>query len=322
MKNMTKAKSLLPSISPVALMGKSKAFIRKALVAKGNGDHADYQLWASLSLELLAKAALAAIHPSLIVDVQKNPNAILSACGIEVNARVATIGADTAYIRLKHTAAPRFNHAVYEACKGMADLRNAHLHSGELPFDGRAADAWESGFWHACEVVLDSIKSSLDEWLGGTNAQEPKAIIVAAAQAKKAAAKERIAESARNFIERVSKAKDREQLIEKSKHLRPSLYWDTFKRPLDNHWLEKCPACSALAVAGGDKTYERLADDQDYEDGGWELVDIGYATEELHCPTCELNLWGEDELEAAGISLEHVEQEEREIEYEPEYGND
>ncbi|MEM5331769.1 hypothetical protein VSR34_35195 [Paraburkholderia sp. JHI2823] len=319
---MTTTKPLPPSISPVALMGKSKAFIRKALAAKASGEAADYQLWASLALELLAKASLATIHPSLIVDVQKNPNAVLTAAGIEANARVPTIGADAAYIRLKHTAAPRFNHGVYEACKGMAELRNAHLHSGELPFDGRNADVWEGGFWHACEVVLESVELDLDDWLGATDAKATKAIISAAAEAKSAAAKKTIAESSADFIKRVSKAKDRERLIEESQHFRVSLYTDSFKRPLDHHWLEKCPACTAQAIVGGDQTYESLADDQDYEEGGWELVDLGYAAEELQCPTCGLQLRGEEALTTGGVDLEHVEQEEREIEYEPEYGND
>ncbi|WP_155696983.1 hypothetical protein [Burkholderia stagnalis] len=320
---MIPTQPLPPSISPEALMGKSKAFIRKALAAKASGDPADYQLWASLALELLAKASLATIHPSLIVDVQKNPNAVLAAAGIEVSARVATIGADAAYTRLKHTAAPRFNHGVYEACKGMAELRNAHLHSGELPFDGRiAADVWESGFWHACEVVLESVDLNLDDWLGATDAQATRALIAAAAEAKTAAAKKKISESGAEFTKRVTKAKERERVIEESKHLRISLYTASFKRPLDHHWLEKCPACTAQAVVGGDQTYESLADDQDYEEGGWELVDLGYAAEELQCPTCGLQLRGEEALIAAGVDLEHVEQEEREIEYEPDYGND
>lgn len=319
---MTSNRPLPPSISPEALMGKSREFIRKSLVAKASGDFADYQLWASLALELLAKGALATIHPSLIVDVQKNSNAVLAAAGIEVSARVATISADAAYMRLKHCAAPRFNHGVYESCKGMADLRNAHLHSGELPFDGRIADAWESGFWHACDVVLESMGLNLDDWIGETDAQATRALITAAAEAKAAAAKKKISESSAEFLKKIPKASEREKLVGASRQLQISLYAASFKRPLDHHWLETCPACSAQAIVGGDQTYESLADDQNYEEPGWELVDLGYAAEEFQCPTCGLQLRGEESLVAAGIGLEHVEQEEREIEYEPEYGND
>ncbi len=273
-------------------------------------------------MEILAKAALASVHPSLIVGSQKNPNSILIAAGFEVNLRVATIGADGAYVRLKHTAAPRFNNEVYEFCKSMAEMRNAHLHSGELPFQGRLTDTWESRFWHACEIVLESMDTSLEEWLGGNNAQQPKALIAAAYEAKLAAAKQRIFESAAAFKQDHSKVKDRERLIEESKKVRPRLYADWFRRPLDFYWLEKCPACTAYAIAGGDQIFESLADDQDDAEEGMELVEHGFSTEELHCPTCRLTLRGEEDLAAANIDIEHVEQEEREIQYEPEYGND
>jgi len=42
-----------------ALHSKSKVYIGRALARKGAGDLDEYQLWASLALELLGKAALA-----------------------------------------------------------------------------------------------------------------------------------------------------------------------------------------------------------------------------------------------------------------------
>jgi hypothetical protein len=319
---MVAIKSPPVSISPDALMGKSKAFIERALAAREANASADYQLWASLALELLAKAALASIHPSLIVDTQKNPNSLLNAAGIEVNIRVATIGADAAYVRLKHTAAPRFNAGVYDSCKAMAEMRNAHLHSGELPFEGRNADAWEGAFWHACEIILESMTLDLDAWLGTKEAKATKELLRAISEAKKSAAKKRISEAATAFLEKHPKQKDREALIAASLSQVPYLFKKSFKRTLDAHWGEKCPSCSAQAVVGGDNTYEDLADDQDGADEGFEIVESGYAAEELYCPTCGLSLIGEEALEEGGIDLERVDYNEREIEYEPDYGND
>lgn len=56
------------AISEEALLGKSRAYIAKALRRKGEQDLEEYQLWASLALELLGKAALAHRHPCLVVD--------------------------------------------------------------------------------------------------------------------------------------------------------------------------------------------------------------------------------------------------------------
>ncbi|MNY37132.1 hypothetical protein D3C86_1716690 [compost metagenome] len=144
----------------------------------------------------------------------------------------------------------------------------------------------------------------------------------AIAEAKRAAAEKRIAESAATFLARVPKQKERDALIAASLTQSPYPFIKRFKRAFDDYWGETCPACSANAVVGGDKTYEDLADDQDDADEGYEMVETGYAAEELFCPTCELSLIGEEALVAGGIDLERVDFNEREIEYEPDYGND
>ncbi|HWK32608.1 MAG TPA: hypothetical protein VNR51_02870, partial [Hyphomicrobium sp.] len=56
------------AISGDALHAKSKVYIGRALARKAHGDLEEYQLWSSLALELLGKAALARKHPSLVVD--------------------------------------------------------------------------------------------------------------------------------------------------------------------------------------------------------------------------------------------------------------
>jgi hypothetical protein len=61
-------KEIAPALSAEALSGKSRAYIARALAAKGRNDMGEYQLWASLALELLGKSALAGIHPCLVAD--------------------------------------------------------------------------------------------------------------------------------------------------------------------------------------------------------------------------------------------------------------
>jgi hypothetical protein len=58
------------------------------------------------------------------------------------------------------------------------------------------------------------------------------------------------------------------------------------------------------------------------EYGAWEQVDVRYSAEQFHCPVCDLFLDGSDEIDYADLETEHSETEEREMEYEPDYGND
>jgi hypothetical protein len=54
----------------------------------------------------------------------------------------------------------------------------------------------------------------------------------------------------------------------------------------------------------------------------WEIVDREFVGEEFRCPTCDLSLVGSDEFEAAGLNYIHADRQEREMQYEPDNGND
>ena len=54
-----KAPAISAALSADALMGKSQVYIGRALAAKAAGSMGEYQLWASLALELVGKATLA-----------------------------------------------------------------------------------------------------------------------------------------------------------------------------------------------------------------------------------------------------------------------
>ena len=66
---------------------------------------------------------------------------------------------------------------------------------------------------------------------------------------------------------------------------------------------------------------EEISEERD-EHAMWEIVDREFVGEEFRCPTCELTLMGSDEIEASGLNYIHEDQQEREMEYEPDYGND
>jgi hypothetical protein len=312
-----------PALLPESLLGKARLYIGRALDAKGAKEEDLYQLWATMGLELLAKASLSRIHPSLVVE-SVNPNSLLEANGISTGTAVRTIDAHVAFARLKHTV-PHFGTPAFKACESLTARRNAELHSGQAAFVGIPLEVWEGDFWSAVELILGSMELDLDGWLG-KNAKEPKKLLVHLAHVKSEAAKKRVAHAATMFEEDSSGRKRNKREKEELREASMKLHWfehnDRFKYYSGKYWRQECPACKSSAFLAGDKVYEELAEDQDDMEPGYELVDIQYAPVEFLCPTCGLELDGETALAAVGLDETHEDQEEREIEYEPDYGND
>lgn len=305
------------TINGDALHAKSKVYIGRALTRKGAGDLDEYQLWASLALELLGKAALARRHPSLVVD-PTHWQSMFVAAGINVTTDVKTITAKTLFERLSHLV-PRFDKTIQKFCQDIAERRNAELHSADLPFRAMRLEAWEARYWHACDTILHQMGSSLEHWLGAADAKAPRQLLDEAAKALDAAVKLRV-EAAKGRFAALKKS-ERERLTAEAGLREPQHQTALFKGSYDEIWTESCPVCGCLAFMTGEQTGEDISEERD-EDAIWEVVDREFVGEEFRCPTCDLMLMGSDEIDAAGISYIHEDQQEREMEYEPDYGND
>lgn len=305
------------AINGDALHAKSKVYIGRALTRKGNGDLDEYQLWASLALELLGKSALARKHPSLVVD-PIHWQSMFVAVGINVTTDIKTITAKTLFERLAHLV-PRFDKTIQKFCQDIAERRNAELHSADLPFKTMRLDAWEARYWHACDTILHQMGSSLEHWLSAADAKAPRQLLDEAAKALKAAVTLRVAAAKEQFA--ALKKSERERLAAEGELRDPHHQAILFKGSYDEIWTQGCPACGCRAFMTGEQTGEDISEDRD-EYAIWEVVDREFIGEEFRCPTCELTLIGSDEIDAAGLSYIHDDQQERQMEYEPDYGND
>lgn len=304
------------ALSREGLLGKSKVYVLRAFRAKSAGDHDEYQLWSSLALELLGKAALAKIHPSLIVD-PNHIDSLLAASGINIGTDIKTITSKTLYARLRQLS-KYFDASVQKFCDDISLRRNAELHSGEAPFQQMKLEAWEAKYWHAAQIILDVLHSSLDEWLGADQARTPKEHAEHAKLASKQAAVERVRQASENFANRHKK--ERENALAESKAKDWYHYPTGFIRLLADHkWLGQCPACTGQALLAGMKYHEEVLESD--PNSGEEEVETLYSAEELHCPVCDLRLDSREEIEAVGLDADHQETESRERSYEPDYGN-
>lgn len=305
------------AINGEALHTKSKVYIGRALAKKGAGDLDEYQLWASLALELLGKASLARKHPSLVVD-PTHWQSMFVAAGINVTTDVKTITAKTLFERLAHLV-PRFDKTIQKFCQDIAERRNAELHSADLPFRTMRLEAWEARYWHACDTILHEMGSSLEQWVGAADAKAPRQLLDEAAKALYAAVKLRV-EGAKERFQALKKV-ERQRLAAEAELRVPQHQTDLFKGTYDEIWTEACPSCGCRAFMTGEQTGEEISEERD-EDAIWEIVDREFVGEEFRCPACELSLIGSDEIEAAGLNYVHEDWQERELEYEPDYGND
>lgn len=306
------------AIDSNALHAKSKVYIGRALRSKDASEFDEYQLWASLALELLGKAALAKLHPCLVVD-PSHWQSLFIAAGIDNETTdVKTITAKTLFERLGHLV-PWFDKAVQKFCEDITQRRNSELHSGALPFRTMNLEAWEERYWHACDTILQEIGDSLNYWLGAAEAAAPRRLLDEAAKAHVATVKIRV-QSAREQFKKLKSA-ERERAVTETQLLNSQQRTALFKGIYDESWVDNCPACNCLAFMAGNQIGEYISEERD-EMAIWELVDREFMGEEFHCPTCKLSLMGSAEIDAAELNYIHVDQQERDIEHDPKNGND
>ncbi|MFC5694522.1 hypothetical protein ACFPU0_02970 [Pseudomonas sp. GCM10022186] len=304
------------AVSADALFAKSRLYAHRALSAKDIGDNELYQMWSALALELLAKASLAKIHPCLVVDAV-NPNSLLEACGFNTNTAVRTVDANVVFARIKHTV-PNFGTPNAEACKRISARRNAELHSGQAAFSGMQLDVWEGEFWSASQLILRSMGLELEAWVG-IESKIPIALLKHLREIRVQATRQAISDIKETFSKSHSK-KEQEALQTASKSFINYPHLEHFRYGLAHHWRVDCPACNCQGFLGGDLTDEEVID-QDHSEG-YERVNQYFSPMEFYCPTCQLHLEGEDALNEAELLDEYELEVEREIEYEPDYGND
>jgi hypothetical protein len=148
----------------------AEALFAKALLFVGEmeryaPDDWQHRLWASLSLELVARAALANISPVLLADRQNWRN-IHHALGYQPTAkRFAPVSIRVTEVldMLQELLVPAFTKELRDACVEQCGHRNAELHTGEDASTGMGTSAWLPKYYASCQVFLQSMGKKLDE---------------------------------------------------------------------------------------------------------------------------------------------------------------
>lgn len=252
-----------------------------------NSDDWEYALWSSLSLEFLARAALANVSPALLVDTNKSWSSLYHSLGFTPTEKKFThksIAISEVFERLVVTL-PDFTEENRNFGIQHTGRRNAELHSGELAFDGIKGSTWQPRFYRTCEILLNSLGMTLADFVGSKEADVAKQLIAAAADDS---AKEVVGEvEAHKKVWLAKEDKERFTLGTQA------AVWATRQV---GHRVD-CPACASKALVVGEPVSAPI---QKLNDG--EITETQeYLPNQFECIACGLKIAGLSRLSVVGL---------------------
>jgi hypothetical protein len=275
----------------------SSGFAVSALAAMSDGKHSVFLLHSATALEHLAKAALAARHPSLIaVAAKDNFESLLLLVGetkaAKPGAKIRTIGAREALDRAGRYAPEctaliddlRLLIWVRDGVVHLADASAATVHEVLVPYLKASEELREvlgidrGAYWNG---FVDLVDEALKEHVEQARLRVEAALAVARREFERRFAKD--SDGAKKAV--LTAIEESYFPLEKYE-----------EQPLD------CPACGTPAVVSG-ALHEEYDEDWDHREGilvGVHLL-VRFIPIRLPCRACHLRLSGRDEMDAAGI---------------------
>lgn len=270
---------------PEALFAKAQRCAEQMI--EMDADSWQHGLMASLSLELLARAALANVSPVLLTDPNQAWVQTYHALGYPaLEARApSSIATGEVLKRLAAIFPTLFTKEVSSACTRITGNRNAELHSGETPFDDAPTSTWQPQFYEACAVLLATMGYDLHDLFGKEEAEIAAKLIAAAA--------DKSAKAVAGDIEAHRKVWEAKDENERKKEREAAALWAVRR---SGHRVD-CPACGSPALLFGDPVSApqlKLKDDEITETQE-------YLPTHFECVACGLKINGLSRLNAAGL---------------------
>jgi len=303
------------SWDPDALWMKAKLFINNALDPDEVRPFDEQALWASLSLELLAKAALSRASPVLIAAPDEDGRNLLAAAGLVRGATsFRSVKAHTLFKRCALAFRP-FN--ADEAGK-LAQNRNDYLHSGTPSFAPIPPEAWWPRFWAQADILVEACGKDMDAFVGEAHAPQVRRLLQQNTQT--------LRDRVQALIERARR--DLARYEDKTMSGREITEWE---RPRDrsaglsHDVLADCPACDFDdALLEGDEVIEEEVVWEQYSESDFDAhLVLTIEASHFSCSRCHLVLDSPTQVELAGLDDRFDAEGDLSDEWiEPDYGND
>jgi hypothetical protein len=294
---------------------KAKMFLNRAMDEQEARPFDERALWATLALELLAKAALARTSPVLIAEPTEECTNLLIATGLmEGDAQFISVRAKTVFSRCQRAFRPFSSD---EALK-LTSARNEYLHGAMPGFTSIPEAGWWPLFWRQAIILNNAVERDIAELVGAD--REP---IV----------ESHLEQNRKNIEHRT------EMLIQQAKTRLAQYKAGTLPARIAKKWspgaalsagMERsdpypCPACSEMGLIEGEEIHDRDIESTQVDEDEWEYsVRLTVYSQYFSCSNCGLVLDRSELIEQAGIEpMFIVEGTDDDLPYfEGEYGND
>jgi hypothetical protein len=262
----------------------SKALLYVEEMERYTAEDWQFGLWASLSLELIARASLSHVSPTLLAS-RKDWRNIHHALGHPpTSLKFAPVSVTTAEVlSILREILPEFTNELFEDCIKHSVRRNTELHTGEEAFAGLGTSSWLPQYYASCKVLLESMGKDLSDLVDNSKAAEDLA----------ASLQDTAAKAVQQDIERHKKIWESKGSEEKEASLAEATLWAS------RHAGHRatCPACNSPSLirgsSHGDVTTE-VGDD----------IVVQKQTmmpSSFECVACNLRISGLSKLSACGL---------------------
>lgn len=271
--------------APEALYNKAQRYIQHA--SAHNTDEWEYALWSSLSLEFLARAALANVSPALLAETDKGWSSLYHSLGFTpTEEKYAPKSVNITEVFRRLTSILTTFTKEYETF-GIVHTgrRNSELHTGEAAFDGIKVSVWQPRFYQVCDVLLASCGMNLEDFFGAAEAKIAVQVI--------AAAVDEGAKAVKGEVDAHRKVWQSKEEMERDKLAAQAAIWATKQY---GHRVQ-CPACTSTALVFGEPV---SAPQQKLHDG--EITETQeYLPNQFECIACGLKVAGLSRLSVIGL---------------------
>ena len=141
-----------------ALLTKSQRMFEQML--QYGYDDWRFAMWSAFALELLARAALSMISPTLLAESKSGgaDNLIYAMGRTPRTAKCVprSIEVSAVFDRLHHVLSDQFTKDLVDFSVLHMQRRKGELHPGHSPFDGLGPSSWLPTYYRACTVLIQS----------------------------------------------------------------------------------------------------------------------------------------------------------------------
>lgn len=277
-----------------ALFSKAKIYFEKAETE--DKDSVFFGIYCALGMELVARAALANISPTLLAEPDNDHKNLLYALELkDANGKPKSIMTNKV-IALCGELIPHFDVDLQKVATSMTIRRNEDLHTGGGGFAEYNIDNWQADFYKSCQVLSESMGESLDTLFGKEIAQMATEIIQQDSEKVKKAVLDNISARKKTYNEDLRNSPD-----EVAKTIEQSMKTIAEKTHRGYHRV-KCPCCGNDAlIYGKEPMYGREAiENEDV------VIRKDITASHFHCDVCKLHLSSYAELKSAELPLHYT----------------